>query len=159
MLKSLTSEQPAVAAEVGNDDVVPLLSALLDVSCFCLEQPLSNDGQNSAIMVILASLYIVKPDNWLQPTEVAPLITALLYCSRLFSVLIHLAERKLWDSITRTLTPRNRLLHPSSEAPSILQSVLSSVRRADQQPFTHADLQAALTPLINRNKDSITTTE
>lgn len=56
-------------------------------------------------MVAFACLSIASPGKWLQPTDVAPIISALLYCSRLFSLLIHLDERKLWDPATLTLTP------------------------------------------------------
>lgn len=94
----------ASVADLSSDDAATRRSALLDVSRVCLEQPLCGNEQASAIMVTFACISFVSPSEWLQPADAAPIIGALLYCSRLFSLLVHLDERKLWDPATLTFT-------------------------------------------------------
>lgn len=103
-LKSLDAETLVSIVKLSSNDAASRETAVLDVSSWCIKQPLRDNEQSSVIIVAFASLCIGKSKNWLKPEEVAPIISALLYCSRLFSLLSQMSHWKLWDPATLALT-------------------------------------------------------
>lgn len=77
-----------------------VLSTVINVSHYCIEQALRNDGQDSAILVAFTSLCIRGNAGWLQSPDAAPLVSSMLYCSRLLSLLVQLTHFELWDPST-----------------------------------------------------------
>lgn len=104
VFNALSVEQRTSVADLSSDDVAARRTALLEVSRFCIDQSLSGNGQDSAILVAFACMCIRSPDKWLQPSEALPVINGILYCSRLFSLLAHLTQYKLWDPAALAVT-------------------------------------------------------